>query len=70
METVLLKYGWVKSENQNEWSKYDWTTRILDNQVEIYNDIDKNKYPRYFSAKLGEIDFEIILEAIEENYLE
>ena len=70
METVLLKYGWVKSDNLNEWTKYDWTARLLGEQVEIYNDIDKNKYPKYFSAKLGEIDLKIILEAIEEDYLE
>ena len=73
MEEMLMKHGYI-SQNENEWTKGDWTVRIDKDAVEIFNDPDKDTGKYYigphhrpsFEEMLQEIDSYLIEQALKE----
>ena len=52
MKTLLEKYGFINTDNINEYKKNQWIVRLEDNRVEIF----ENPSGKYF---IGELDNEI-----------
>jgi len=63
IESYLLEYGFTRGENRDEWNKDTWNIRFFEDEMEIYEDINKEGGGRYL---LTEIDAGILKEILEE----
>ena len=68
MESILMNRGYIKSDIPNEWKKNDWTIRLQDDHIEIFNNPDKNE-GKYYYGPIKKVDIEQLLIEIDEfNY--
>ena len=63
MNEILEREGFTLSENQNEYIKGDWTIRIDDDLLEIFNNPDKAPGV-YYCGPLNKIDLQTILDEV------
>ena len=63
MNEILEREGFTPSENQNEYIKGDWTIRIDDDLLEIFNNPDKAPGV-YYCGPLNKIDLQTILDEL------
>jgi len=63
MEKMLVENDFKYLKDSNEWIKDNWTLRILDNEIEIYES-DTSKNPKYFKCSATEKNLEKILNDI------
>lgn len=64
MEEMLLRNGFLKTENPNEYVKGNWIARLDKDIFEIFNDPDKSP-GKYYCGLVSIIDLETILYEIE-----
>ncbi len=64
MEEMLMKHGYV-SQNENEWTKGDWTIRLTNDSIEIFNNPDKAP-GRYYIGPHDKVDIEDYLNEIDD----
>ena len=50
MIELILERGFQKTENSNEYIRGNWTIRLDDDQIEIFNDPDKEKGVYYLDS--------------------
>jgi len=50
MIELILERGFQKTETQNEYVRGNWTIRLCDDQIEIFNDPDKEKGIYYLDS--------------------
>lgn len=60
-----MKEGFLKSENPNEYVRGNWTIRLDDVGIEIFNNPDVST-GRYYRGPINKIDLETILTEIKE----
>lgn len=63
MINVITDYGFSPSENENEYVKGDWTIRIEDDNVEVFN-IPHVGTGRYYFGPINKVDIKQLLEEI------
>lgn len=66
MEEILKRYGF-NSVEPNIWKKDDWTVRIDNPVIEIFNDPDENA-GKYYIGQVDETDLNEILTEVD-NFL-
>ena len=66
MEELIMKEGFLKSENPNEYVKDKWTIRLDVELIEVFND-PILKPGLYFCGKIGRVDMTTLFESIREN---
>lgn len=65
MEELILERGFIKDEIKKEYVRGDWTIRIDDYQVEIFNNPDSSK-GFYYIDNISDIYITDILDDIDE----
>ena len=62
----LINRGYTKGENPNEWYRGNWIIRYIKEEIEFYENTEKNGLAKYYHGKLNEVDIELILDEIDE----
>ena len=65
MESVLLKMGYTKSSEPNEYVKGNWTVRFDAEYVEAFNNPDIEA-GRHFIGPINKVDLEQLLTEIDD----
>ena len=64
MEEILMRYGYISHDAKN-WFKQDWTVRIDDTSIEIFNNPDKAP-GKYYIGPIDKVDIENYLNEIDD----
>lgn len=65
MEEIIMNNGFIKNDSLNEYTRGDWTIRIDNDLIEIFNDPDKSS-GKYIIYPISKIDIEDLLKEINE----
>lgn len=63
MKEFLIKNGFIESNSQNEYIKNDWTIRLDDNKIEVFNNPDISK-GLYYLGFIEDTDIEYLISEI------
>jgi hypothetical protein len=61
----LMKRGWIKTSNENEFVKSNWTARIDGDVYEIFNNPD-TEVGMYHSGIILTTDIDLLLDEVDE----
>ncbi len=64
MEEYLKSKGFAKIPSTNEWCKGSWTVRIIDRELEAFQDLKKKNNNRYILLNYSEENLKDLVEAI------
>lgn len=64
----LINRGFIKGDNPNEWYRDNWIIRYFDSEVEIFENKFDKRSGKYYKGNIDEIDMELILDEIDEEY--
>lgn len=65
MTNKLITNGFVKSENSSEYVKGDWTVRLDESKIEVFNNPDKSA-GYYYIGPIDKVDIQTIVDEINE----
>lgn len=60
MKEFLIKNGFIESNSQNEYVKNDWTIRLDDDKIEVFNNPDISK-GLYYLGFIKDTDIEYLI---------
>lgn len=63
MEEILVKEGFIKSETHNEYVKGNWTVRLENDLVEVFNNPEVSR-GIYYCGPCNRVDLQTILDEI------
>lgn len=63
MENILAREGFLSNGNPNEYVRGDWTVRLEDNLIEVFNNPDNGR-GIYYCGPSKTTDLETILDEI------
>lgn len=65
MEEMLSRFGYIKNIEYNEWQKENWTVRIMDGEIEGFNDPEEETPAYYAKVKANNVMLEMMLDSID-----
>lgn len=67
MEEYLQSMGFAKVNSSKEWRKGSWTVRVIDNELEAFQDLKKKTHNKYILLSYSENNLRDLVEAITYN---
>lgn len=68
MKNLLRKYGYNQEDSTKEWHKDDWTVRLYETEMEIFNSEDSKIGGKYYKDEATLENLEKALQQIEIFY--